>query len=156
MTTNSRGGSCFHLMEWGGRKICGKLSSVVKISYTHWNQTGFFAVLYSLLQGANFCQLLTKGGSRLFGWFNLSCSSHKLWQGIRRAKVAAICLCVLHMSLTIASSNVKPPDSSTVSHHAVYTCSDIHFQIKFSVILYWLSPECIYVVPLQLCHEALN
>jgi len=53
------------------------------------------------------------------------------------------------MSLTIDSSNIKPPDISVVSRHAVYTCSDTHFQIKFLVILYWLTPECIYVFPLN-------
>lgn len=85
---------------WNGgcRKICGKLASVVIISFTHWNQTAFFAVLYNLLQGANFCQLLAKGGSGLFGWLNLSFSLHKLWQGILRAKLqlfaCACCECL--------------------------------------------------------------
>lgn len=106
------------------------------------------------LQLADSCQLLAKGGSGLFSWFNLSCSSHKLWQGILRAKVAAIA-CTCCVCLTIASFNIKLPDSFAVGHQAVHTCSDTHFQIKFLVILYWLSPESIYIVPLQLCHKAL-
>lgn len=139
-------------MEGGERSVAKWLLWLWSLSPTKIRLV-FFAVLYSLLQGANFCQLLAKGGSGLFSWFNLSFSLHKLWQGILRAEVAAICLCVLIMSLTLYGSNTKAPGSSSVRHHAVYICGDTNFQIKFVVILYRLHLACIYVDPQQLGHK---
>lgn len=153
MTANSRGGSCSHLMEWRVEKdlwqtgFCGY--NVFHPLTSDW----FLRCSLRLSTRSKFLSAACKRWEWAIQLVDLSFSLHKLWQGTLRAKVAAICLCMLRMSLMLDSSNSKAPDSSLVRYHAVYICRGTNFQIKFLVTLYWLHPVCIYVVPLQLCHK---